>query len=245
MNKSSIACGCLLMLAACAGGPPPAEPTVTSGTLQGRITGGVFHDKRDWFSIDVPFRRGDAGYPDTQIQEAYPANISFVNFSSLNNPGVYFRVYSEDFFASNHLVPDMDHVADAVLQVYGRQLVAARLAPMVFQQEKPWQAGTTPGLLRLYTQKVPTELLSLDLMQNPGLAEDYTAYILMYVTSKNGKVVMLWAEWPEDCPICAPKTAGPAPAAGADVIDKALAADIRTRAFLDSFSYSAGAAAYQ
>lgn len=233
------------MLAACAGGPPPAEPTVTSGTLQGRIAGGVFHDKRDWFSIDVPFRRGDGGYPDAQIQEAYPANISFVNFSSLNNPGVYFRVYSEDFFASNHLVPDMDHVADAVLQVYGRQLVAARLAPMVFQQEKPWQAGTTPGLLRLYTQKVPTELLSLDLMQNPGLAEDYTAYILMYVTSKNGKVVMLWAEWPEDCPICAPKTAGPAPAAGADVIDKALAADIRTRAFLDSFSYSAGAAAYQ
>jgi hypothetical protein len=245
LNKSCIAFGCLLMLVACVGVPQPSGPFITSGPLQGRIADGVFHDKRDWFSIGVPFQRGDTGYPDTQVQEAYPANISFVNFSSLNNPGVYYRVYSEDFFASNHLVPDMDHVADAVLQVYGRQLVAARLASMVFQQEKPWQAGATPGLLRLYTQKVPTELLSLDLMQNPGLAEDYTAYILMYVTSKNGKVVMLWAEWPEDCSICAPMTAGPAPATGADAIEKALSADIRTRAFLDSFSYSAGAAAYQ
>lgn len=245
MNRLLIALACLASLTACAGSLQPAEPTVTSGPLQGRIADGVFHDKRDWFSIGVPFRHGDAGYPDTQIQEAYPANISFANFSSLNNPGVYYRIYSEDFFASNHLVPDMDHVADAVLQVYGRQLVAARLAPMEFQQEKPLQLGATQGLLRLYTQKVPTELLSLDLMQNPGLAEDYTAYILMYVTSKNGKVVMLWAEWPEDCSICAPRTPGPAPATGADAIDKALAADIRTRDFLDSFSYSAGAAAYQ
>ena len=245
MNRSAVVLATLVLLAACAGSLPPAEPTVTSGPLQGRIADGMFNDKRDWFSISIPFRHGAAGYPDLMMQEAYPANISFVNFSSLNNPGVYYRVYSEDFFASNHLVPDMDHVADAVLQVYGRQLVAARLAPMEFQQEKPWQLGGTQGLLRLYTQKVPTELLSLDLMQNPGLAEDYTAYILMYVTSKNGKVVMLWAEWPEDFPICAPITAGQATASGSDAIDPELAADARTGAFFDSFSYSAVAAAYQ
>ena len=245
MNRSAILLASLVLLAACAGSLPPAEPTVTSGPLQGRIADSVFHDKHDWFSIDIPFRHGTAGYPDLLIQEAYPTNISFVSFSSLNNPGVYYRVYSEDFFASNHLVPDMDHVADAVLQVYGRQLVTARQTPMEFQQEKLWQLGGTQGLLRLYTQKVPTELLSLDLMQNPGLAEDYTAYILIYVTSRNGKVVMLWVEWPEDCSICAPITAGPAPAAGADAIDKAFAMDVRIHAFLDSFGYSAGAAAYQ
>jgi hypothetical protein len=245
LNKPLVALACLMLLPACAGNPQPTGPILTSGTLQGRIADGVYHDKRDWFSIDIPFRQGDAGYPYVQMQEVYPQNISFVNFSSLNNPGVYYRVYAEDFFASNHLVPDLDHVADAVLQVYGRQLVAARTTPMQFQQEKSWQAGTSQGLLRLYTQKVPTELLSLDLMQNPGLAEDYTAYILMYVTARNGKVAMLWAEWPEDCPICAPITAGIAPAVGADAIDKALSADVRTSAFLGSFSYSAGAAAYQ
>jgi len=235
-----------MLLGACAGNPSqPAGPILISGPLQGHIGDGVYHDKRDWFSIGIPFRQGDSGYPYVQMQEVYPANISFVNFASLNNPGEYYRVYTEDFFASNHLVPDLDHVADSVLQVYGRQLVAARLSPMEFQQEKSWQAGATQGLLRLYTQKVPTELLSLDLMQSPGLAEDYTAYILMYVTAKNGKVAMLWAEWPEDCPVCAPIPPGAAPAAGGDVIDKALSADAHASAFLESFSYSAGAAAYQ
>ncbi len=236
---------CLPLLAACAGATPYMGPTLVSGPLQGRIDDGVYHDKRDWFSIAIPFHQGDAGYPYVQMQEVYPANISFVNFSSGNKPGEYFRVYAENFFASNHLVPDMDQVADSMLQVYGRQLMATRLSPMEFQQERPWQLGSSQGLLRLYTQKVPTELLSLDLMQNPGLAEDYTAYILMFVTAKNGKVVMLWAEWPEDCTVCAPISPGTAPAAGADAIDRALSADARTSAFLDSFAYSAGASAYQ
>lgn len=245
MNTRLAALACLALLSACAGTPPPIAPIVVSGPLQGNIAAGVYQDKRDWFSIGIPFRQGEAGYPYVQIQEVYPANVSFVNFSSLSNPGEYYRVFAEDFFASNHLVPDMDHVADAVLQVYGRQLVVARTTPMDFQQEKAWRIGTTQGLIRLYTQKVPTELLSLDLMQSPGLAEDYTAYILMYVTARNGKVAMLWAEWPEDCSVCVPIPAGAVPAAGADAIDKALAQDARAGAFIDSFSYAAGASAYQ
>ncbi len=245
MNKSLAVLACLL-LSACAEAPLPAEPTTISGPLQGSIAAGVYRDKRDWFSIGVPFHHGDAGYPYVKIQEVTPANISFVSFIALDSPGEYYRVYAEDFFATNHPVPDLDHLADAVLQVYGRQLVAARSTAMVFQQEKPWRAGATQGLIRFYTQKVPTELLSLDLMQNPaGLAEDYTAYILMYVTAQNGKVVMLWAEWPEDCSVCAPIPAGPAPATGADAIDRAVMQDARVQPFFDSFGYAAGAAAYQ
>jgi|SRR5579859_528538 len=248
LNRSFavLAClACLALLSSCAGNPPSAEPTLISGPLQGSIAAGAYQDKRNWFSIGIPFRQEDIGYPYVRIEEVYPANISFVSFMALNSPGEYYRVYAEDFFASNHLVPDMDHVADAVLQVYGRQLVAARSAPLHFLQEKPWRAGATQGLIRLYTQKVPTEFLSLDLMQSPGLAEDYTAYILMYVTSENGKVAMLWAEWPEDCSVCAPILAGAAAAAGADAIDRALARDARVKAFFDSFSYAAGASAYQ
>jgi hypothetical protein len=45
--------------------------------------------------------------------------------------------------------------------------------------------------------------------------------------------------------VCAPIPPGATPAAGADAIDKALSSDAHASAFLDSFGYSAGAAAYQ
>jgi hypothetical protein len=245
LSRLPAALACLVLLSACAA--QPASPGLTSltGPLQGKVAGNIYRDKHDWVSVGIPFQHGDELAPGVGIQEAYPANISFVSFLSAYNPGEYYRLYAEDFFASNHLVPDMDHVADAVLQVYGRQLAAARNTYLAFQQEKSWRVGATQGLLRLYTQKVPTEFLSLDLMRSPGLAEDYTAYILMYVTAQNGKVVMLWAEWPEDCTVCAPIPAGTPPATGADAIDRALGMDARVRVFFDSFSYTAGASAYQ
>lgn len=238
---SLLAC---VLLSACAEMPLPG-PTVVSGPLQGSITADAYRDKRNWFSVGIPFQVGGQVPAYVQVEEAAPANISFVNFMSLNAPGEYYRVFAEDFFASNHPVPDMDHLADAVLQVYGRQLLAVRGTSMDFQQEKSWKVGSSQGLMRLYTQKVPTMLLSLDIMQSPGLAEDYTAYILMYVTARNGKVTMLWAEWPEDCSLCAPIPLGPAPAAGADAIDKAFVQDARVKAFFDSFDYGTAASAYQ
>lgn len=245
MKRAAILAFCLTLMVGCAEVPQPTGPQVISGALEGTITGDRFQDKRDWFSVTMPFKLPDLGYRYTQLQESYPQAISYAAFMSPVSPGEYYRVYAEDFFASNHKVPDMDHVADAVLQVYGRQLVAARTTPVRLQQEKPWKLGDTEGLLRFYTQKVPTELLSLDIMQSPGLAEDYTAYILMYVTSRNGKVIMLWAEWPEDCGVCAPIPAGTPAPTGADAIDKALATDTRVSAFLDSFAYGTAAAAYQ
>ena len=243
MKRLAVSLACLT-LSACAEVPLPG-PTVVSGPLQGRIASTVYHDKRDWFSISIPFQEGGQVPAYVQVEEAAPANISFVNFMSLNAPGEYYRVFTEDFFASNHQVPDMDHLADSVLQVYGRQLLATRGAPLDFQQEKGWEAGSTQGLMRLYTQKVPTMLLSLDIMRSPGLAEDYTAYILMFVTARNGKVAMLWAEWPEDCSLCAPIPPGTPVVAGADAIDKALAQGARVKAFFDSFDYGAAASAYQ
>ncbi len=245
MKRSLTFLASLILLAACAENLQPARPIITSGPLQGRITDGAFLDMRDWFSVSIPFQGGTDADHRPLVEEIYKPDISFVGFTSAASPGEVYRVYAEDLFASNHPVPDMDRLSDAVLQSYGKQLVAARTTPLEFQEEKPWQAGTTQGLLRLYTQKVPTELLALDLMRGPGLAEDYTAYILMYVTAKNGKAVALWAEWPEDCTVCASIPAGPAPKAGADAIDRAFSADARAKAFLDSFNYSAGAAAYQ
>lgn len=245
LSKHAIILTCIVLLAACAETPQPVGPTVISGTLRGRIDAGNFHDKRDWFSVGIPFRRATDEYRYVQLQESYPPSISFVAFMSPTSPGEYYRAYAEDFFASNRRVPDMDQVADSVIRVYGQEIEDERTMPLVLQQEKPWRVGATQGLLRFYTQKAPTELLSLDLMRGPGLAEDYTAYILMYVTAKNGKVAMLWLEWPQDCGVCAPLVPGSVPAAGADAIDKALATNGRASAFLDSFSYAAGAAAYQ
>ena len=245
MNRLAIILTCAGLLAGCADTPVATGPALISGPLQGKINEGVYQDMHDWFSVSIPFREAGGGYRYVQMQEVYPSHISFVAFMSPANPGEYYRAYTEDFYATNHKVPDFDRVADSVLQVYGRQLVAARAAPMQLQEEKPWQLGETRGLMRFYTQKVPTELLSLDIMQGPGLAEDYTAYILMYVTAKNGKVAMLWAEWPQDCSICAPVPPGAAPADGAGTLEKALATDARASTFLDSFSYAAGASAYQ
>ena len=71
---------------------------------------------------------------------------------------------------------------------------------------------------------------------NLGMAEDYTAYILVYVTSQKGKVAVLWMEWPMDCKPCAPLLPGPA-AANDDPVDKALAANGRASAFMDSFRF--------
>ncbi|HEV2111687.1 MAG TPA: hypothetical protein VGT99_10070 [Gammaproteobacteria bacterium] len=217
-----------------------------SGPLQGDIAGGVYRDKRDWFSIAVPFHSSEVISVNVQMQEAYPtSNVSFVGFNALDSPGEFYKVYMEDLFAANHPLPDMDRVADAALQIYAPQLISSRGAPLQLRMEKPWHAGSTDGLIRFYTQRTPTEALALDLMQGPGLAEDYTAYILMYVTAQNGKVAMLWAEWPEDCGVCAPIPPGLAPATAADAIDRALAQDARVKAFFDSFSYAAAASAYQ
>src|SRR5579859_6065967 len=119
VRGAAVLMACVLF-SACAEVPAPG-PSLTSGPLQGSIAAGVYRDKRDWFSIGIPFQEEGRLYPYVQVQEVTPTNISFVNFSSLNNPGEYYRVYAEDFFASNHQVPDMDHLADAVLQVYGRQ----------------------------------------------------------------------------------------------------------------------------
>lgn len=235
----------VLLLAACAAAPTQAPgPILLSGPLQGRLAEGVYHDRHDWFSVATPFPPGSVDYRDMLVQEIDQPHLSLVNFIPPTHSGEYYRAYAEDFFASHHPVPGLDTVEDNAVNVYGRQVMAARLEPMVFQQEKPWSAGGSRGLLRFYTEKVSTALLGQDLMRGVALANDYTADILIYVTARNGKVVMLWAEWPEDCSVCRPVRGVPTKA-GADAIDRALASDARAAAFLSSFSYAAGASTAQ
>ena len=226
---------CLLLLTGCASTPvAPPHPYYATGPLQGRLEQGIYHDMRGWFGIASPISPSDPTYTYMSVGEEYHPTIGYVSFIPLDKPGEYYRAYMEDFPASGHVVPDMGQVADGAMRFFGKQLVQARVEPLHLVEERPWHAGATTGLLRLYTQRVPTEVL----LGNLGMAEDYTAYILMYVTAEQGKVAMLWAEWPVGCSVCRPVPAGPA-TASSDPIDQALAADARSGAFLGSFRYGA------
>lgn len=202
------------------------------GPLQGQLKNGIYSDRRGWFAVTVPVLPTDPGYGAMGLDEEYPDNISYVTFIPSQSPGEFYYAYVEDFYASNHPVPSMDQVADSAIKVFGIPMVKQRTEPLRLVEEKPWAAGATTGLLRLYTERTPSELL----MQNLGMAEDYTAYILMYVTAQKGKVAMLWVEWPVACSVCTPVAPGPA-TGSTDPIDKALAANGRSKPFLDSFHY--------
>lgn len=229
---------CLLLLGACAASPPPAPtgPVLPPGLDHGRIEQGVYYDKRDWYSVALPFHAGEDGYDSLSVAEFYPPGISYAAFVPGYTAGEYYRVYIEDFFANNRPVPDLPQVADMATTFFGKQLVAQRVEPLRLVEERPWNTAKTTGFLRLYTEKVPTTFVLQDL----GMAEDYTAYILMYVTVDRGKVAVVWAEWPVGCAPCKPVLSGP-PATADDPIDQALAADARAGAFIASFGYGIGA----
>lgn len=220
----------LLLLAACTSAP--SAPMLPNGPLKGRLEAGVYHDMRGWFGVATPISPSDPAYGALAVTEQYEPAISFVSFLPSQAPGEYYRAYIEDFYAGGHVVPAMPTIADSAMKLFGKQLMQARDEPMHLVEEKPWDAGATSGLLRLYTERAPIE----PLLANLGMAEDYTAYILMYVTADKGKVAVLWAEWPMDCKPCAPFPPGPV-AKGDDPIDRALAADGRSGPFMASFRF--------
>ncbi|HSN18601.1 MAG TPA: hypothetical protein VLV87_10380 [Gammaproteobacteria bacterium] len=228
-----LAIAVVLLLVGCATAPAPG-PVLLKGRLQGRLEGGIYHDKLDWFDVATPIPPGDPGYASMGLDEENSVSVSYVSFILAKTPGEFYHAYVEDFYATNHPVPSMDQVADSAMKVFGAQMIKQRTEPMRLVEEKPWRTTSTSGLLRLYTERTPTELL----MQNLGMAEDYTAYILMYVTAQKGKVAVLWSEWPMDCQVCVPPVPGPA-ATDDDPIDKALAANGRSQPFMDSFHYHA------
>lgn len=226
----------LLLLAGCASAPAqPPHPYFATGPLQGSLEQGLYHDHRGWFGIRSPIAPEDPSYPYMSLGEEYHDNLSYVSFIPLDHPGEYYRAYMEDFPAAGHVVPEMDQVADSAMRFFGKQLVQARVEPLHLVEERPWRAGATTGVLRLYTERTPIGALTQD---TRFLGEDYTAYILMYVTEDHGKVAMLWAEWPVGCAVCVPVPPGPA-TQSQDPIDQALAADARSGPFLDSFRYGA------
>ena len=221
----------LLLLTGCASTPEPG-PMLPKGPLHGRLEAGSYHDMRGWFSIATPVRSGDPAYRYLAVNEEYETNISFVSFIPTASPGEFYRSYVEDFYGGNHPVTDMHQIADSAMKLFGRGVVQDRTEPMRLVEERPWRVDASEGLLRLYTERTPTEYL----LANLGMAEDYTAYILMYVGADHGKVAMLWMEWPEDCKPCIPLQPGPA-TAGPDPIDKALADNGRAASFMASFHF--------
>jgi hypothetical protein len=220
----------LALLAGCAAAPMPT-PILATGPLHGRLEQGIYHDRFGWFEVATPVAPTDPGYAALSVDEESVPNVSYVSFLLTQTPE-YYRVYMEDFYASNHPVTSYQQIADSAMSLFGKELMQARSEPMVQVAEKPWHTAGTSGLLRLYTQRTPLA----PLLTNLAMAEDYTAYILMYVTSQKGKVAVLWMEWPTGCKLCAALPPGPA-AAGTDPVDQALAADGRASAFLDSFRF--------
>jgi hypothetical protein len=223
----------LLWLAACTSAPVQAPgPMLPKGPLHGRLDHGTFYDVRDWFSIASPYAPDDPGYPNLEVTEQYKQNISYVSFVPHLTSGEYYRVFVEDMYAENRPLGSLDDIADQIARYFQDQIVRERLEPIALVAERPWKAGATTGILRLYTERVPSELV----MQDLGMAEDYTAYILVYVTLDKGKAAFIWMEWAEGCTVCAPLPPGPI-ATGDDPLDKALAANGRASAFMDSFHY--------
>ena len=220
----------LVLLAGCAAAPPPA-PALPNGPLHGRLEDGIYHDRYGWFEIAAPVAPTDPGYSAQAMDDDSQPHSDYVRFMPGQTPE-YYRAYVEDFFATNHPIRGYGEIADTAIDLLGRQATEARSEPVVRVAEKPWHTSTTSGLLRLYTQRTPLA----PLLTNLGMAEDYTAYILVYVTSQKGKVAVLWMEWPMECKLCAPLPPGPA-AASDDPVDKALAADGRAGAFMDSFRF--------
>lgn len=220
----------LALLASCAAAPPPT-PILATGPLHGRLEKGIYHDRYGWFEIATPVAPTDPDYSALSIDEEPQQIADYVSFLLTQMPE-YYRVYVEDFFANNHPVTAYGEIADSAIKLLGKQQAEARSEPIERIAEKPWHTATTSGLLRLYTQRTPLA----PLLTNLGMAEDYTAYILMYVTSQKGKVAVLWMEWPMDCKPCVPPPTGPA-AASDDPVDKALAADGRASVFMDSFRF--------
>lgn len=231
--RGRVAAASLLLLAACAVPPERKGPQVESGVMQGSIVDGDYHDMRHWASVALPFHPDDPRYDYIRIREEYPSDVAFVSFLPLTNPGEYYRLYLEDFKAGGHPIRPLGELADTAMRIFGKQLTRVRIEPIQLVAEEPWHTAATQGLMRLYTEKVPTQLL----MTNLGMAEDYTAYILLYVTVQSDKVAVLWMEWPQDCSVCAPVDKGP-PAASDDPITRALAQDARAQAYLDSFRYT-------
>lgn len=202
------------------------------GPQHGRLEAGRYHDMRGWFGIATPLPPSDPAYRYLTVNDQYQPNISLVAFRPNRSPGEVYQAFTEDFYASNHAVPGLDEIADNAMQVFGKDEMQSRGEPVRLVEERPWRAGSTDGLLRLYTERTPTQSLFTALY----MAEDYTAYILVFIGADHGKVAMLWMEWPEGCRPCAPLETGPA-TASQDSIDKALADNARAGRFMASFHF--------
>jgi hypothetical protein len=214
--------------------------------MQGRIEQGIYHDGRGWFEVATPFKESDAEYRSMQVHEELHGSLSFVDFTPITNPGEDYVVYSEDVTTLNRPIPNMDQLADSAVRFFGKQLTDMRVEPMVLVNKEAWQTAGTHGVIRFYTEKTPSSHLMLDASGAgasllPALAEDYTAYIVLYVTSRDGKIAVAWTEWPHDCKVCQPTPAVRDAQATDDPIATLLAGNARAAAFIASLKFTQAA----
>ncbi|HSC48214.1 MAG TPA: hypothetical protein VLG68_09015 [Gammaproteobacteria bacterium] len=225
------------LVVGCGGAAPKPAPYVETGALRGRIEQGTYHDKRGWFQVGTPFHEDEPQFPYLKIREEYPENVSFVNFTLLSNPGENYVAYVEDLIAGHHTEGDLDQMLDAAVRFFGKQVTDIRLEPMQLVKEEAWQTGSSHGIIRFYTETASsTQAMAPYGMLDMG--EDYTAYIVLYITVKAGKVAVLWTEWPHDCKVCAatPKVDGAV--ATDDPIAAVLAGNARAASFIASLRYT-------
>lgn len=224
-------------VAGCAGAAPKPAPYVETGPLQGRIEQGAYHDKRGWFEVGTPFQEDEPQFAYLKIREEYPENVSFVNFTLLSNPGENYVAYVEDLIAGHHAGSDLDQMLDAAVRFFGKQVADIRLEPLQLVKEEAWQTGSSRGIIRFYTETASsTQAMAPYGMLDMG--EDYTAYIVLYITVKAGKVAVLWAEWPHDCKVCAPTPKVDAAPVSDDPIAAVLAGNARAASFIASLKYA-------
>lgn len=225
------------LLTACASQPERAAgPVLETPVLQGEIRDGVYHARGDWFQVMLPAKPDTDDYRRLQVHEEYPAYVAFAAFTPGTDPGEYYRVYAEDLFARGQTGKDLKALADSAVNLFGKQLADQRLEPLQLVQEESWSTAHTQGLMRFYTETTPMSSLSAD---TQALGEDYTAYIMVYTTQRDGRVFVLWAEWPHDCKLCAPPPAAGTALVGNDPIVRALAENQRAADFLDSLQIGA------
>lgn len=227
--------GISILVACSSAGVPPTGPLLESPVIQGEIQDGVYRARGDWFRIAMPVHPGTEEYRTLQVHEEYPPYVAFVNFSPLTYPGEYYRVYAEDFLAHSRPTDDLPAVTDAAVQVFGKQLGDQRLAPMRLINEEKWQTPHTRGLLRFYQETAPLSSLTGNILANSGLGEDYAAYIVVYTTQHNGKIVMAWAEWPHGCGFCVPPPSS-TPVSD-DPLAKVLGQNSRAADFINSLEF--------
>lgn len=223
----------ILTLAACTNVQDiPTDVVPITTPMLGSVQDGVYHAAAERFDVALPRRFDDAEYQ-LMLKEEFKPNLSLVSFIPARNIAEHYYVYLEDFAGEKRTLPGLEKLADGAFNFFGKSIADSRLEPLVFVKQQPWKTRYTTGLMRLYTERVPSGFGAINLK----MSEDYEAYHLLYVTEEAGKAAILWLEWPKSCSFCRPLPTDPAQLASADPVAAAMAGNLRAAGFIDSIEF--------